>query len=672
MTKPLLIEIGVEELPAIPFLKELDNINQKWKTILEKYRLISDFSFEYTPRRLVLIHHDFPLAQPKSIEEFFGAPVAIAYKDSKPTKAAEGFAKKCNISVDEIMTVEKNQKEVLYYKRDVEGKDSSELLPFMIEEFLNSLQFGKSMRWGDLKQSFIRPIRSIVCMLDNKNIPCELFGIKSKMQTYVHRTDSFDPIKFTDINSYLSLLQDHHVILDCDKRRASIESDFEAIEAKYKVQIEKDSDLLDEVVAITEYPKALLGTFDENFLKLPPEVIITSMKEHQRYFPVFQNGKLSNHFVVVSNAVCDDYSKVVAGNEKVLRPRLSDGLFFFENDIKKGLSNEGLKNITFMQGLGSIYDKSQRESFIALYLHDKYKLSEDPALLEKTVMLAKADLLTDMVYEFTELQGIMGYYYSKIAGEDEKLSLALKEQYLPDGEDSDLPSNSFCAIVSMSNKLDTILSLFAANKIPTGTKDPFGLRRSVVGIVKIIQKYNFKFDIHKDLELLSDRYDNLELEKLENFFIERLLHYFDANASVIQAVLQSGERDINEITKKIQALKSIVQSDDFKEISSTFKRVANIVKDVDLDSDLAIEQTLFEQEAERELFIKFNQIVNKEYKNYQEQLQALFSLKPEIDSFFDNVMVNVEDEAIKTNRKNLIASIYKAFREIAEIKVVTV
>jgi len=671
VTKPLLIEIGVEELPAIPFLKELKNIHQKWDDILNTHKLKCDFTFKYTPRRLVLIHENFPLKQPQSKETFFGAPVSIAYKDGKPTAPALGFAKKCAISVDEIKTIEKNGKEVLYYEKEVEGKNSTQLLEMMIEEFLKNLQFGKSMRWGNHTQSFIRPVRWIVCMLDDKNVSCEVFGVKSDLKTYVHRTDNFAPLEFSDIKSYLSLLENHHVILDDKKRKEQIEADFDAIETKHGVEIEKDDELLNEVIAITEYPKALLGTFDENFLQLPPEVIITSMKEHQRYFPVFKNNKLSNHFVVVSNAVCDDYTQVILGNEKVLRPRLSDGLFFYENDIKNGLNNEGLKNITFMQGLGSIYDKSQRESFIALYLHDKYKLSEDVALLEKTMMLSKADLLTDMVYEFTELEGIMGYYYAKIAGEDEKLCLALKEQYLPDGEDSLLPSNSFSAVVAMSNKLDTILSLFAANKIPTGTKDPFGLRRGVVGIVKIIQKYGFDFDIHKDLEILASRYEGVDQEKLENFFIDRLLHYFDANASVIQAVLQSGERDINQITKKIQALKTIVESDNFKEISSTFKRVANIVKDIDLDNDLTVDEKLLDHDAEKVLFEKFTDISKKDYGSYEEQLEALFSLKPQIDNFFDTVMVNVEDEAIKNNRKNLIASIYKAFREIAEIKVVT-
>ncbi len=672
MTQPLLIEIGVEELPAIPFLKELPNITKKWQTILSTYNLQSQFTFDYTPRRLVFIHENFPIKQPQSKETFYGAPVEIAYKDGKPTNAALGFAKKCSVSIDEITTTNKNGKEVLFYEKDIEGKSAKALLSQMIEKFLQSLHFGKSMRWGNGSKSFIRPVRWLVCMLGEENVSCHLYGVESQKVTFVHRTDTFEPFSFSNIDSYLEALEKHHVIRNADQRRDVINKQFAKIEDTNGVTIEIDHELLEEVVAITEYPTALLGTFDEHFLELPPEVIITSMKEHQRYFPVFKDGKLSNHFVVVSNAVCSDYTQVIQGNEKVLRPRLSDALFFYENDIKNGLSNDGLKNITFMEGLGSIYDKSKRESNIALLLHDKYNLTEDIALLQKTVMLEKADLLTDMVYEFTELQGLMGYYYAKIGGEDEALCLALKEQYLPDGEESDLPSTNFSAIVAMSNKLDTILSLFSVGKIPTGTKDPFGLRRAVVGIIKIVQDRGFDFDIKKDLALICQSYNGVDLDKLENFFIERLLHHFDANASVIQAVLQSGERDINELTQKIEALKMIVESDNFKEVASTFKRVANIVKDVELNADIQVDANLFQEDAERELYTAFSDLKKQNYSNYHKELEALFGLKSDIDNFFDTVMVNVEDEILKNNRKNLIATIYKSFRKIAEIKVVTI
>ena len=668
MRKPLLIEIGVEELPAIPFLKELPNIKDRWQKILSAHKLEADFEFYFTPRRLVLISDAFLEKQANSIEELFGAPVEIAYKEGKPTPAALGFARKCGISIDEISSSSKNGKEVLYYQKNRIGLASKDLLSSMITEFLKELQFGKSMRWGNGKDNFIRPIRWIGCLFDGKVIEIEVYGIKSDGCTYGHRTQTYDPLKYDSIKNYQEILKEHSVILNPNDRKERILDQFQKIEKDNDLEIEHDRELLKEVVAITEFPTALLGTFDEAFLKLPPEVIIASMKEHQRYFPVFKSGVLSNHFVVVSNADTDDYSQIIKGNEKVLYPRLSDGLFFYNNDLKKGLDNEGLKKVTFMQGLGSIYDKSLREEKIAQYL---LKDAAQKESMSRAVMYAKADLLSDMVYEFTELQGLMGYYYAKEAGEDEEIALSFKEQYLPDGEESDLPSSDFSAIVAMSNKLDSILVFFSKGKIPTGTKDPFGLRRAVLGIVKIAIDRGFSFDVNKDLKALSKNYDEIDLELLETFFLERISRYFEANPSVIHAVLKSGERDIVEISKKIEALNLVVEQEQFKDSFSTFKRVANIIKDMKLQDRITVDDKLFKEDAESALFDAYNLVADKEYDTYKAKLDALFGLKSEIDNFFDHVMVNVEGENIKNNRKNLIALIYQNFRNIADIKEIT-
>ena len=668
MTKPLLIEIGVEELPALPFLKELPNIKNKWNKILQDNSLEADFEFYYTPRRLVLISDSFLQKQPDFKKEFFGAPVEISYKDGEPTPAALGFAKKCGVSITEISRALKNGKEVLYFEQNISGLSSNELLSSMIYTFLKELNFGKTMRWGDNKESFIRPIRWIGCQIDGKNVPVNVYGVNSAEKTYGHRTHTYKPLTYNSIKSYKKLLQEFSVILDQDKRREKILEQFEQIQKTKNITIEIDKDLLEEIVAITEYPTALFGSFDEEFLKLPSEVIVVSMKEHQRYFPVYKDGKLSNHFVFVSNADADSYEQIIKGNEKVLHPRLSDALFFYKNDIKNGLDNEGLKKVTFMQGLGSIYDKSEREAKIAEYL---LKDSSQKELLQKAVMCAKSDLLTDMVYEFTELQGLMGYYYAKEAGEDEQICLAYKEQYLPDGENSELPSSDFSAIVALSNKIDSILALFSKDKIPTGTKDPFALRRAVLGVVRIVLDRGFSFDIKKDLQALAKSYDDFDFNLLETFFLERISHFFDVNPSVISAVFQSGERDIVEISKKIDALNQIVEQKYFKESFSTFKRVANIIKDIKLEDEISVDKALFEHKEESVLFESYLKVSQKEYKNYKDKLDALFGLKPEIDNFFDEVMVNVEDEKIRNNRKNLIALIYKEFESIADIKEIT-
>jgi glycyl-tRNA synthetase beta chain len=266
----------------------------------------------------------------------------------------------------------------------------------------------------------------------------------------------------------------------------------------------------------------------------------------------------------------------------------------------------------------------------------------------------------------------MGYYYALKAGEDEKIAISFKEQYLPDGEDSSLPSSDFSAIVSMSNKLDSILALFSKGKIPTGTKDPFALRRAALGIIKIVIDRGFKFDLSVDLKELAKGYDSIDLKLLEEFFLDRILNYFDANSSVIQAVLKSGERDIVEISKKVEALDSIVREKDFQNSFSTFKRVANIIKDMRLEDKIVVDEKLFEKDEESKLYASFNSVNSKKYNNYKDELDALFSLKPEIDNFFDNVMVNAEDENVRNNRKNLIATIYQNFKNIADIKEITV
>jgi len=680
MSKPLLIEIGVEELPAIPFLKEYPNIEKKYAKVLEKYSLLCEFEFYYTPRRLVLWHSEFPLHQADKEEEFFGAPENIAFKDGVATPAALGFARKCGVGVDELQRATKGGKRVLYYKKISSGGESKEIIGHIVDEFLKSLSFGKSMRWGYGQESFIRPIRSIACLLGEDVVEFDSFGIKSSNLVYPHRHISYNPFSVDFAGDYFTKVEENGITLFHEDREKKILEDFAQIEKENSVNIEIDKELLDEVIAITEHPKALIGSFDKEFLRVPPEVVMTSMKEHQRYFPVFKDGVLTNNFIVVSNAICDDYSLIVSGNEKVLRARLSDALFFYENDLKNGLDFSGLKDVLFLDGLGSVFDKEMREKNIADYLFEKYNdklMDENPNktklldLLNRSVLFSKSDLLSEMVYEFTELQGLMGYYYAKAAGEDELVYTALKEQYLPNSFEGELPSSVFSSIVALSSKLDSMISLFSIGKIPTGTKDPFALRRAVNGVIKIALKYNLEFDIKQDLYNLSRHYKSFDISKLEQFFIERIYQFFSVNPSIVKAVLNSGERDIVKLSKKIEALSSVVNSEGFKESFSTFKRVANIIKKLNLDN-LLINEESFQVQEEKDLYRVFIDVKNQKFDSYEEKLDALFELKPYIDNFFDNVMVNVEDISIRTNRQNLIALIYQEFKEIADIKEITV
>ena len=667
--KELLLEIGVEELPAIPFLRELPNINAKWQAVLEKYNITSEFKFYYTPRRLVFFHEKFPQAQPDSVASFVGAPKQVALKDGAFTKAALSFANKCGISESELKFKEIDGKEVLYYEKEVKGEPVAKIMGDMVEEFLKSLSFGKSMRWGNGEFEFIRPIRSFLCLLGDEVIKFNKFGVESGNSTYPHRSISYDKIKISNIKEYFEGLKSRGVVLEANEREKIILDEFEKISQKSGLKIEIDKDLLAEVVAITEYPTALLGSFEEEFLEVPSEVIITSMKENQRYFPVFKDDKLANGFVVVSNAITQDYSLIIKGNEKVLRARLSDAMFFWQSDLKAEFSPEKLKNITYLKELGSIYEKELRELKVAKKLASNYdellkkEAGEYGAKLERAVMLSKADLTTQMVYEFTELQGIMGAYYAKAKNEDENVVLAIKEQYLPDGEEAQCPSKVFSSVVALSNKLDTLMGLFSIGKIPSGTKDPYALRRAANGVIKIVLAHNLKFNVKEILEDIAKDYKKFDVEVLINFILDRLYTFFDANASIVKACIKSGEKDILELTKMIEALAKISSEPNFRENFSTFKRLANIIKD---DKFSKVDESLFEIDAEKALNDAFK-AVDKSLA-YEPRLKALFALKPQIDEFFDKVMINVENEKVRNNRVAIIGQIYSEILKVADIK----
>ncbi|OCR93481.1 glycine--tRNA ligase subunit beta [Campylobacter fetus] len=665
----LLIEIGVEELPAIPFLKELNNIKPKWKQVLDEYGLDSKFNLEYTPRRIV-INGDIPELTPDLEAENIGAPKSVALQDGKWSAAALGFAKKCGISQDELSFKEIKGKEVLYHKSVIKGKLVSDLLPAMIEKFILSLNFGKSMRWGSGEYEFIRPIRSLISILGEKSVDFEIFGVRSKKAFYPHRNFGYDMIDFSTIDEYFELLQKNGIILSATQRKEKILNEFKDIEAKNSLKIELDFDLLDEVVAITEYPTALLGSFEKEFLEVPSEVIITSMKENQRYFPLHDaDEKLSNHFVVVSNAITNDPNLIIRGNEKVLRARLSDAKFFWHSDLANEFSSEKLKNITYLNELGSMYDKELRERQIVRVLssiYDKdlrYEFGGDYAdELDRAVMLSKADLTTNMVYEFTNLQGVMGGYYAAYRDENPFIISAIKEQYLPNA--NLYPKTLFSSLVAISNKLDTLMGLFSIGKIPSGNKDPYALRRAASGIIKIVLNLGINFDLRNILNLIKPNYKSFDLNSLESFVYERLYSIYDVNPSVIKACLNSSQSDLKRLNSAIIALDEICKMEDFKDNFSTFKRLSNIIKDSEI---IEVDESLFEENVENELNNKFKTL-NLNIDDTKTYLEGLFGLKTSIDLFFDSVMINHDNPKIKANRISIIGQIYKAFLKVADIK----
>ncbi|GAA9666265.1 glycine--tRNA ligase subunit beta [Helicobacter pylori] len=695
----LLVEILVEELPAQALLNEYKEMPKKLHALFQKRALeVGNIEIFYTPRRLCLLVKDFPLLTQETKEEFFGPPIKIACNHQDKTQGLNalglGFYQKLGLKDHQhFQTAFKNNKEVLYHAKIHAKEPTKDLIMPIVLEFLEGLNFGKSMRWGNVEKSFIRPIHNICVLFNGENfngIEVKEYGFKTKQATKAHRQEGFDFIQVDSPKAYFEVLEKNHVILDPKKREAKILQEIKELETKHRIIVEIDRDLLDEVVAITEYPSALLGEFDKAFLKLPSEIITTSMKENQRYFAVFnqksqESPTLHNGFIVVSNAINKDKQKIIAGNQKVLKARLSDAVFFYENDLKKPLDNAPLESMVFVQGLGTLKDKMEREAIIAQYLTQKYAsslnmpLEKALELVSRAVRIAKADLLSEVVYEFSELQGIMGYYYALKQNENELVALSVKEQYLPASENAPLPSSVFSAIVALSLKLDSLFSLFSVGKIPSGSKDPFALRRLSFGLLKIIAHYGLGFDLKADLKNLFEKvgvYQSFDLEVLEKFLLERFNNLIDCNLSIIRSVLNTNERDIVKIIQKVKALKRFL--DDPKNtqkkelLFSAFKRLANINKDRNPNESSEFFISLFKESQEHALFEAFNVIKTSAFESLDSKIEAYFGLHAPLEEYFKNVLVMDKDIEIQKNRKNFLWGVYQSFLEIGDIKEIAI
>ncbi|GAA7326981.1 glycine--tRNA ligase subunit beta [Helicobacter pylori] len=695
----LLVEILVEEMPAQALLNEYKEMPKKLHALFQKRALeVGNIEIFYTPRRLCLLVKDFPLLTQETKEEFFGPPIKIACNHQDKTQGLNalglGFYQKLGLKDHQhFQTAFKNNKEVLYHAKIHEKEPTKDLIMPIVLEFLEGLNFGKSMRWGNVEKSFIRPIHNICVLFNGENfngIEVKEYGFKTKQATKAHRQESFDFIQVDSPKAYFEVLEKNHVILDPKKREAKILQEIKELETKHRIIVEIDRDLLDEVVAITEYPSALLGEFDKAFLKLPSEIITTSMKENQRYFAAFnqksqESPTLHNGFIVVSNAINKDKQKIIAGNQKVLKARLSDAVFFYENDLKKSLDNAPLESVVFVQGLGTLKDKMEREAIIAQYLTQKYAsslnmpLEKALELVGRAVRIAKADLLSEVVYEFSELQGIMGYYYALKQNENELVALSVKEQYLPASENAPLPSSVFSAIVALSLKLDSLFSLFSVGKIPSGSKDPFALRRLSFGLLKTIAHYGLEFDLKADLKNLFEKvgvYQSFDLEVLEKFLLERFNNLIDCNPSIIRSVLNTNERDIVKIIQKVKALKRFL--DDPKNaqkkelLFSAFKRLANINKDRNPNESSEFFISLFKESQEHALFEAFNAIKTSAFESLDSKIEAYFGLHAPLEEYFKSVLVMDKDIEIQKNRKNFLWSVYQSFLEIGDIKEIAI
>lgn len=666
-TSSLLVEIFTEELPFSGIKREISNILQKFNKILQSNKISAKVEFFWTPRRLILYSLNFPLSQKDEVVEFFGPPLNIAYNDGEPTNATNSFLKKLNISKDEIQVRQKDGKDCLYYTTTLKGKQTSSILQEILIEFLASLSFGKSMKWGNNTTAFIRPIRNIFVLLDDNFI--EIPNLAHKYQFI--QTNNIFPHRNKEVKAifkakdYFDFLRNNGVIYSQIERKNIILEQIKNIEKNNNINVEIDNNLLDEIVSITEYPTAVYGEFEARFLVLPKEVIITSMKINQKYFATYKNNALHNGFIVVCNTLdTSSFSEIIKGNQRVLKARLEDALFFYQNDLanfSQSGADIGLKNIEFIQDSGSIFDKVQREKEIAKILTSKTNCNSDIVL--KALDLSKNDLLSEMVGEFGELQGIMGSYYA----DDRNLKLLLKEQYLPLQENTELPTIVESGIVAIANKLDSIISIFAIDKIPSGSKDPFALRRACSGIIKIIIKFNIPFNLKEILHILAPHYKQIDALKIINFFYERLESTLEINQSVINAAIKSNQDDLLQLCLQIEALNKITKSTDKESFKSLFKRVANILKNTNINIE-SINEALLLQDEEKNLFKGLQDFRKLDLKTPMERIENLLGFKDLLQEFFDNVMINVEEKNLRENRTLLVKLIYEEFFKVGDIR----
>lgn len=666
-TSSLLIEIFTEELPFSGIKREIDNVKPKFLAVLESHKIRAEVEFFWTARRLIIHAPHFPNKQNDEIIECWGAPVSIAFDNGIPTNAAKSFMKKFNIAESALQIRPKDGKDCIYYEMLQSGQMTRDLLESIIAEFIASLHFGKSMRWGSVEVAFVRPIRNILALLGDEIVALPQlsakYGFKQDSRVIPLRGQKGEVAK--NAKEYFRILESGGVIYNQDTRQSAIMAQIRRIESEQKISVEIDDELLREIVAITEAPSALYGEFDAKFLELPKEVIITSMKINQKYFATYRAGALHNGFIVVSNArESGDFSEIVRGNVRVLKARLEDALFFYHNDLAnftQGTTDSRLKDIEYIQDSGSVFDKVKREEFIAGILCESVKCDKEAVL--GAAVVSKNDLLSEMVGEFGELQGIMGAYYVRDTG----LKTALREQYLPISEDSPLPSSVEGAIVALSNKLDSILSLFAIGKIPSGSKDPFALRRACSGIIKIVVSFGMPFDLGRILGALNGQYRAIDTAKISAFFYERLENVLGVNQSIITAALRSQQSDLGALCAQIMALATIASSSEREAFKSLFKRVANILENPSAING-EIDENLLELDAEKSLYHALCEFRKLGITAPSERIERLLGFREVLQNFFDNVMINAENPRLKANRILLVKGIYEEFFKVGDIR----
>ena len=679
MAKDLLFEIGAEEIPA----GFMPNILGQLKTLAETKLNDAHLPFESiatygTPRRLALIVKGLAFTSAEISERHKGPSASIAYDaDGNPTKAAIGFARGKGLDVADLVV----EDGYIYAETKTAGVPAKDIVTDMLPQLITGLNFPKSMHWGNLDAKFVRPVRWLVALLDEDVIPVEFATVKSGNVTRGHRFLGADEITIKNAASYVDTLKENFVMVDQDARRELISKQLHDIAASRNASIVWDDDLLEEINYLVEWPTALCGGFEESYLALPDAAIITPMKDHQRYFPlVDQDGKLLPMFLTVRNGSDHSIEVVQAGNERVLRARLDDAKFFFNEDRKKPLIDrqDGLTKIVFQEGLGNLADKTERLLTLGRVFSEECELHEDArVVLERATELAKTDLTTGMVTEFTELQGVMGKEYALLDGESPEVAEAIFEQYLPRFAGDVLPQTEAGKVLSIIDKIDNIVATFSRGLIPTGSQDPYALRRQTIGILNILLNSEWNISLRpiivESMNLLNvpaDKQDEL-LGQVEEFITLRLKNIFldrEVPHHVIDLLLSNNELSVADAEGLVKALLAN-RIDENVELVQAFTRMYNLVKDVTYTS---VDESLLKEDAERALYEMATKASEAsidawDKNDYDAVVAVPATLVPAINTFFEDVMVMDKDEAIKANRLQLVRLAYSVMAIIGDI-----
>ncbi|MCW8859905.1 MAG: glycine--tRNA ligase subunit beta [Deltaproteobacteria bacterium] len=682
MSAELFLELGTEEIPAGFIPCALNDIERLLCQELQNARITyGEIRTFATPRRLAISFADVALQQQRQELELTGPPARIAFDaDGNPTKAAEGFARTNGVSVSDLKTIKTDKGEYLFLSKVIEGGESVQQLPEILPRVIGKIPFKKSMRWKDLDIRFARPMHWIVATFGGEIVPFTFGDLQSGNLSRGHRFMAPGEFTVSGAEDYILKAEKQHVIPQVEKRRQMIESQLSELAKKLGGKINPDQELLEEVSFLVETPQALAGTIEDRFLQLPPELLITSMREHQRYFTLLdEQGKLLPHFITIANTLATDPEVVVAGNERVLKARLSDAMFFWQEDQKSQLQDrlEALKKVVYQAKLGTSYEKIERFSQLAIGLSQQLSPA-DVELTKRAALLAKCDLETSMVYEFPELQGIMGREYALLEGEDKRVAKAIFEHYLPTQAGGALPSDHVGAFVSMADKMDSICGCFSVGLIPTGTADPYALRRSAIGILAIILDRGYSVSIPqlvaKSVALLETKRqrsaEEISTEVVE-FIRLRLVNMLVAHnypADVVEAVLSASFSEPVDAVEKIKALSELKSQADFEPLAVAFKRVGNIIKG---GLEQQVDRDLFEAPCERSLYDALQKVEAQvatlvKDRDYVQMLDAIAGLRGPVDAFFDGVMVMADEIAVKNNRLALLTRIAALFKDIAD------